>query len=374
MSGRRSTAWPLAALYAALIVYASLYPFSGWRWPPGSDWADLLWLPWPRWRDRFDDIANLLGYAPLGALLGVAVLRSGGGAVKAVLLGLTLPALLSLALELAQGFVPARVPSGRDWTLNSAGALLGLVLAGAAQASGWIDRWGQWRTRWFIPQANAGIVLLLLWPVALLFPAPVALGLGQVFGWLHEVAEGWLRDSFLESLLDGSGPPAASVALSPLPPLTEASAIALGLLAPCVVAFVSMRPGWRRGVAVAVVSVVAITASTLSTALNFGPVHALTWITPAVGWGLAAGAVGAGVLSVLRGPGVAAAGLVVITAGVLLVARAPQDPYFAASLKLWEQGQFIRFHGIAQWIGWLWPYAAAAWLVQRLGAPYRGAS
>lgn len=374
MSGRRSTAWPLAALYAALIVYASLYPFSGWRWPPGSDWAELLWLPWPRWRDRFDDVANLLGYAPLGALLGVAVLRSGGGAVKAALLGLALPTLLSLTLEWVQSFVPARVPSGRDWALNSAGALLGLVLAGAAQASGWIGRWGQWRTRWFVPQANAGIVLLLLWPVALLFPAPVALGLGQVFGWLNEVAEDLLRDSFLEGLLNGSGSTAAAAAAGPMPPLTEASAIALGLLSPCVVAFVSMRPGWRRAVAVAVVSVVAVMVSTLSTALNFGPAHALTWITPAVGWGLVAGTLGAALLSLLRTPGVAAAGLVVITAGVLLVARAPQDPYFAASLKLWEQGQFIRFHGMAQWIGWLWPYGAAAWLLHRLGTPQRGGS
>jgi len=27
-------------------------------------------------------------------------------------------------------------------------------------------------------------------------------------------------------------------------------------------------------------------------------------------------------------------------------------------LQLWEQGRFIRFHGIVQWLGWLWPFAA----------------
>ena len=27
----KTSAWPLAEAYAALIVYASLYPFSGWR-------------------------------------------------------------------------------------------------------------------------------------------------------------------------------------------------------------------------------------------------------------------------------------------------------------------------------------------------------
>ena len=41
------------------------------------------------------------------------------------------------------------------------------------------------------------------------------------------------------------------------------------------------------------------------------------------------------------------------------------DPYFADSLQGWEQGRFIRFHGVARWIGWLWPYAAMAWLLAR---------
>jgi hypothetical protein len=36
------------------------------------------------------------------------------------------------------------------------------------------------------------------------------------------------------------------------------------------------------------------------------------------------------------------------------------------SLQAWEQGRFVRFHGLAQWIGWLWPYAAIGWLLARL--------
>ena len=66
---------------------------------------------------------------------------------------------------------------------------------------------------------------------------------------------------------------------------------------------------------------------------------------------------------------VAELGMVTGTAAVTLVAQAQQDPYFAASLQLWEQGQFIRFHGMAQWVGWLWPYAALAWLLRRAAAP-----
>jgi hypothetical protein len=61
-------------------------------------------------------------------------------------------------------------------------------------------------------------------------------------------------------------------------------------------------------------------------------------------------------------------GLMALTALVMLVAQAPADPYFAQSLQAWEQGRFIRFHGAAQWVGWLWPYAALIYLLARLAA------
>ncbi len=71
----RSSAVPLAWLYGALIVYASLYPFTGWR-IPGVGPLDFLILRAHGWT-RFDLISNLLGYLPLGFLLFVALVRSG---------------------------------------------------------------------------------------------------------------------------------------------------------------------------------------------------------------------------------------------------------------------------------------------------------
>ncbi|MDE2504558.1 MAG: teicoplanin resistance protein VanZ, partial [Burkholderiales bacterium] len=59
--------------------------------------------------------------------------------------------------------------------------------------------------------------------------------------------------------------------------------------------------------------------------------------------------------------------LVALTALAVGVAQAPADPYFAQSLQGWEQGRFIRFHGLAQWVGWIWPYATMLWLLGRLG-------
>ena len=111
-----------------------------------------------------------------------------------------------------------------------------------------------------------------------------------------------------------------------------------------------------------------VAATTLSTALSFGPAHAMAWVTP---WSLPALALGtvlvlAATLLDLRPA--AGIGLAVLGALVVLVSQAPLDPYFAASLQRWEQGRFIRFHGLAQWIGWLWPYAAMVWLLGRLGS------
>ena len=50
---------------------------------------------------------------------------------------------------------------------------------------------------------------------------------------------------------------------------------------------------------------------------------------------------------------------------LVLLARAPSDPYYAEFLSTWEQGRFVRFHGVAQWLAWIWPFAAIVWLLPR---------
>jgi len=51
-----------------------------------------------------------------------------------------------------------------------------------------------------------------------------------------------------------------------------------------------------------------------------------------------------------------------------LLNDASADVYFAMTLQTWEQGRFIRFHGLIQWLGWLWPYALLIYLVRCLSA------
>ena len=49
----KTSAWPLAAAYAVLVVYASLYPFSGWRNQEIAPW-EFLFAGWPKYWTAFD--------------------------------------------------------------------------------------------------------------------------------------------------------------------------------------------------------------------------------------------------------------------------------------------------------------------------------
>ena len=365
MARHRSSAVPLAWLYAALIVYASLYPFTGWQEARGPVLGFLI-LPWPRWWTGFDLVSNLLGYLPLGALVCLAWVREGGRPAAAFALAVFLGTLLSGAMEFVQNFLPQRVPSNVDLALNLMGSAVGAGLGLGAHSAGAVKRWQTWRNRWLLERSAGGLALMMLWPVGLLFPTPVVLGMGQVLDRLQDglsaLLQGATRVDGLQDWL------VFEPRLDALPPGTELVAVALGLLAPCLVGFTVARPGWRRLVVVAGVALAGFVATTLSTALNFGPQHALAWFTRPT---LVACGLGAALAALLvKAPARISAGLglVALTALVVLLAQAPADPYFSQSLQAWEQGRFIRFHGAAQWVGWLWPYAALVYLLARVGA------
>ena len=106
-----------------------------------------------------------------------------------------------------------------------------------------------------------------------------------------------------------------------------------------------------------------VTTTAWSTLLNFGPDHAWAWLTPTTEPGLIAGGVLALLAAFMSRRANAAWGLVVLTALIALMAEAPSDPYLLESLQFWEQGRFVNLYGLAQWVGWLWPFAALAWLL-----------
>jgi len=129
----RTIARWLAAATLALILYGSLFPF---RFVA----TDVHLLDMVRNLEfarasRGDVVANLLLYMPFGLFVMLArpaSWRRWQGFAFACLLG----SLISLGVELLQGFSNERVQSLTDLALNAAGAALGALLAVVYQAMG----------------------------------------------------------------------------------------------------------------------------------------------------------------------------------------------------------------------------------------------
>jgi VanZ family protein len=351
MQPHRSSATLLALIFALLIVYASLYPFEGWR-NQGINPFYFLNAPWPRYWSRFDVVANFLGYAPLGFLATLALLRTRLLPQPVLLITLAC-ALLSLCMEALQGFLPLRVPQLSDLLLNAGGAFCGAVSAVALERLGILDRWSRFRARWFVRDASAPLVLLALWPAALLFPPAVPLALGQVRHRLHQQLNHILENTPWAALIDE---PMGYV--MPLSNLTELTCVALGFVIPCLLAY-GITLGWhRRALLWLVGALTALAASSLSAALSYSPEHAWGWLSFPSQVGLALGVLMAACLMLVPRKLCLGLLLAALVWQMSLINSAPETPYYAQALQSWEQGRFIRFHGLAQWLGWLWPYAA----------------
>lgn len=363
-AAQRTTAWPLALAAICLIIYASLYPFADWR-NQGISPLQFLTAPLPKYWTGFDVGANLLGYAPLGFLLALSALRS-RRVSWAVSVAVISGALLSLSMETLQSYLPSRIPSNVDLALNTLGSLLGACCAWALEKVGVVDRWSRFRVRWFAQDARGALVLLMLWPLALLFPASVPLGLGQVFERLESTLAEALADSpFLEWL------PVRELELQPLVPMAELLCVALGALIPCLLGYSVIRSRWKRAAFSVAVLAVGMAASALSAALSYGPQHAWAWLDVPVQAGLGLAAVLAMLLLAVPRRSAAALTLLALAIHLGLLNQAPADPYFAQTLQIWEQGRFIRFYGVVQWLGWLWPYAALLYVLLRLSGRER---
>ena len=362
----KTVAWPLSLAFIALIIYASLYPFTDWR---NQGLSPLIYLtaPLPKYWTGFDVAANVLGYAPLGFLLTLASLRS--AQIRwAMGLAITGALLLSLTMETLQSYLPSRIPSNVDLALNTLGAALGAGSAWALEKLGALGRWSRFRERWLARDARGAMALLVLWPMALLFPAAVPMGLGQVFERLETaLAEALAGTPFLAWL------PVREIELQPLVPLAELVCVALGVVIPVLLGYGVVRSKWRRSVFAALTLGAGIAVSALSAALSYGPEHAWAWLDLPVRAGLTLAAVLMLVLLPLGRRGAEAFALLALVIQLSLLNQASASAYFAQTLQTWEQGQFIRFHGVVQWLGWLWPYAALLYLLAMLSGREKSA-
>jgi len=332
------------AVYVLLVVYASLYPFSGWR-DQGLSPLEFLLAPLPRYITGFDLAANVVAYFPLGflALLAAWPRLRGRAAVAGAA---ALAAGLSLVLEALQTYLPDRIPSNLDLATNALGGVLGAV-AGLATWRTVVSQGGvhALRDRVFRAgaAADAGLVLIALWLFSQLNPATLAFANGDLRAFFEAAAaELYAPETFVR---------------------IEAAVAALNVAAVALLVAVLANAGQPvRRLAAAVIAA-AVLARAGAFAVLFSPGEAFAWLTPGAGAGLAAGLAIAALLAGLpRRWAVAGAGLALMTA-TALVNLAPENPYLAHSLALWPQGHFLNFNGLTRLVSALWPFAALAYLL-----------
>ena len=168
----KSLRWTLFVTCVCVVIYGTLFPFSGWRTP--GDFHRLFSAAALNDVSATDVFANILLYMPLGFLAGL------GRRLRRTPLILLAALLLSLGLETTQAFLPGRVASWLDLATNVFGAGLGITTAAIMH---WPDvGWGRHlatrlrgdRVAWL------GIAALAAWVCAQLIPFVPSLAISDL--------------------------------------------------------------------------------------------------------------------------------------------------------------------------------------------------
>lgn len=334
----------LFVAYALLVVYASLHPFSGWR-DRGVPALAFLVARFSHPFHVFDFVANVIGYVPLGFFAVLAVhplLRGKAGFAFGVLVA----SLLSFLLESLQLYLPTRTSSNLDLLANTAGGIVGALLATLASGTLLGERGlHTLRTRVFLPgrRIDLGLVLLGLWLLAQLNPGTLLFATGD------------LRDLLR--------PPSgklytAGLFVSAEAVVAGANTLCVGLLASCLAA-----EAQSRHLIVFAIVCAGLVMHSFAFGLLVSSQDILSWLTPGALYGVAAALALLLVLVRLpRSVQLALSGLALLAA-IALVNLAPTNPYLAATFSLWQQGQYFNFNGATRIVSDFWPFATMVYLV-----------
>ena len=340
-------------LYTLLIVYASCYPFSGWRdrgLPPFA----YLTAPFPYYWTAFDLWTNIVGYAPFGALIILALyprIRSGWAVLVSILAGIV----LSGVMESIQTYLPTRIPSNLDLLTNSGGTVIGALL-GAWSAHYFLheSRLLALRQRWFSREASRGLVVVGLWPLALIYPQNHLFGLGNLVQPLSTLLSDLLDTPInLATVWTNHAQLSAEQYW-----LAEIIVTTCGLTGAVLTILLLLRRQAPRNRLIACSLLAAVAVKSLACALFFAPENAFAWFTPGAAGGIFFSSLMLAGLwyspqRVQRHIAALALGL-----SVLATNAVPANPYFVSTLETWVQGKFLNFDGAAQFLSVLWPFLA----------------
>jgi VanZ family protein len=341
----------MAALYALAIAYASLQPFGEWLAPlPQTPFWALA--PWSMRATRFDIVANILAYVPLGFF--VALLPTRGGAAARAIAAVAASTALSFAMETLQWFLPSRGASTIDLVANATGALLG-GLAGARYARSTLrDAVQRLRTRLALPGpiGDVGLALLAVWLVAQANPAiaPFALTFEPV-----------------PVPLSGADAAVADSAVV----LIEAAESAFQLVGVGLFVALLVRDRRLAGGAVLLVAGAALLIKGTAAYALLKPAAFESWLSYGALLGIAAGAMLLLPAIVLPRPAQVTICAIALLSSLLTPAFVPEVLQAAAPLTLfnWRYGHLLNFNGLTRSILVAWPLAAALWLFALAGQP-----
>lgn len=349
-------------IYIMAIVYASLNPFFGWRWPESYG----LFI-WPRYSSGFDVVLNVLSYIPLGGMLAAlrmrrpqahprAMMATPAPAAGTVLLGVTIAAFtLSFAMESIQTMLPVRVSSPIDLIANTTGAFLG--------ASVLVTGWGRWllaavlawRHRHFAAgnETSWGLLLLAGWFVAQLNPVIPFFEAGHIAGPVDLAAALTLAS--------------ASTPYDPLIRLPQTVGIALNVCGFCLFLSLLLRPGTRVMVGVLLTLALGFFIKISTATLMLKAPQLAAWLGPATIFGLCAGLVLFVGFARIGYRWRAFCATLFIFAGGLMAKISSIYGAFGETLRLlnWPYGHLINFASLTRWMHESWPLLAcllAAWI------------
>jgi len=118
-----------------------------------------------------------------------------------------------------------------------------------------------------------------------------------------------------------------------------------------------------RTVRIVIVLLTGVLIRALAAAVLVAPGEATHWITTGNISGVIAGCIIMLLAMQLHGMVRRALAAVALLLATVLVNLAPQNPYLAEAVVVWQQGHFLNFNGLTRLLSMLWPFLALTWLL-----------
>ena len=335
----------VAAVCVAVIVYASLQPFTGWV-APEPPVRYFLWQWGQRWAVA-DAVFNVVAYLPLGAALVIAWPSRWSLKAK-IAAAIVFAAVLSISMETAQMWLPSRYASVRDVLANLLGVFIGTLFGATLIAFKPVTNWATRSRNELMVAGRSGdlqLVLLGVWLLAQINPAIPLFGVT-----FH---------------------PGQQAAFDPAVMIVEFSQTAAALIGIGLFTDLTMRKRWLGGIALVLVIGAAIAMKTAAAQAVLKPLAWDGWLRPGHTLGLAGGAFALMVLfwlprslkSVLAGIALLSGVMVNLLLPGLIKTEAP------LSIFSWNYGHLLHLNGLTHTILLLWPFVATAVLFWRYVVP-----